>query len=186
MIWVAVEDGKIAICNTNCDNQKICYVELNNFPDNAVDIIEICPIDEHTVVLGCANGVLVFVKHQNISYSGFLLFEVDIKLKKLQVINSIQCHSSIHDIELISDVQELWCGCNSGLIEIIDFSSSVLTNKRILNLQSESSDIHENSAVLQLKLASANVFCLHRGNVISCWVASQQSLLKVISPHLQG
>ena len=164
MIWVAVEDRRIAICNTNCQNQEKCYMETNNFPHDAVDLIKICSINKYTVVLGYANGVL----------------------NKLQATNIIHCHSSLNDIELISNIKELWCGCESGMIEIVNFSSCNITNKNILDLQSQSSDITKNSAVLQIKLASVNVFALHRGNVLSCWAVNQHSLIKVISPNFQG
>ena len=186
MVWVAVEDGRIAICNTNCQNQEICYMETNDFPDNAVNLIKICPISECTVVLGYTSGVLVFAEYSEITSSCFLLLSVDLELKKLQVSNSIQCHSGIHDIELVSNAQELWCGCDNGLIEVVSYSSCVVTNRATLDFLSQSPDILENSSVLELKLASVNVFALHRSNVISCWDVTQHSLLKVISPDLQG
>jgi len=188
MIWVAVEDRRIAICNTNCQNQEKCYMETNNFPHDAVDLIKICSINKYTVVLGYANGVLVFGEHPEITFSqnSLLLLSVDLKLNKLQATNIIHCHSSLNDIELISNIKELWCGCESGMIEIVNFSSCNITNKNILDLQSQSSDITKNSAVLQIKLASVNVFALHRGNVLSCWAVNQHSLIKVISPNFQG
>lgn len=186
MVWVAVEDGRIAICNTNCQNQEICYIETNNFPGNAVNLIKICPISEHTVVLGYASGILVFVEHPEMRHSSFLLLIVDLELEKLQVTNSIQCQSGLNDIELVSDVQELWCGCDSGLIEIVDLSSRIVTNKEVLNLQLQSPDVLENSAVLQLKSVSLNVFALHGSNVISCWTVSEHSFVKIISPNFQG
>ena len=186
MVWVAVEDGRIAFCNTNCQNQEICYMEMNNFPGNAVNLIKICPISEHTTVLGYANGILVFVEHPEMRHNSSLLLSVDLELEKLRVTKSIQCQSGLHDIELVSNIQELWCGCDSGLIEIVDLSSHIVTNKMTLNFQSQSPDVLENSAVLQLKLASPNVFALHRSNVISCWAVNEHSFVKIISPNFQG
>ena len=186
MVWVAIEDGRIAICNTNCQNQEICYMETNDFPGNAVNLIKICPINEHTVVLGYASGVLVFVEHPEMRHSSFLLLSVDLELEKLRVTKSIQCQSGLKDVELVSNVQELWCGCDSGLIEIVDLSSCTIVSKNTLNLQSQSPDVLENSAVLQLKLVSLNVFALHRSNVISCWTVSEHSFVKIISPNFQG
>ena len=186
MVWVAVEDGRIAICNTNCQNEEICYIETNNFPGSAVDLIKICPISEHTVVLGYASGTLVFVEHPEMRHSSFLLLSVDLELEKLRVAKSIQCQSDLNDIKLISNVQELWCGCDSGLIEIFDLSSCIVTNKKALNLQSQSPDVLQNSAVLQLKSVLLNVFVLHRSNIISCWTVCEHSFVKIISPNFQG
>lgn len=183
MVWVAVEDGRIAVCNTDCHNQEICYMETKDFPGNAKDLFKMCPINEHNVVLGYTSGVVVFVEHPEMRHECFLLLSVDLKLKK-RVISSIQCQSNIHDIELISNVQELWCACDNGLIEILNLSSCTVANKNTLDLQSP--DVLENSAVLQLKLASASVFALHGNSVISCWSISEHSFLKVISPNLQG
>ena len=186
MVWVAVEDGRIAICNTNCQNQEICYMETNNFPSNAVNLIKICPISEHTVVLGYANGILVFVEHPEMRHSSFLLLSVDLELEKLRVTKSVQCQSGLHDVEFVSNIQELWCGCDNGLIEIVDLSPHIVTSKKTLNLQSLSPDILENSAVLQLKLVSLDAFALHRSNVISCWTVNEHSFVKVISLNFQG
>lgn len=185
MVWVAVEDGRIAICNTNFQNQEICYIETNNFPSNAVDLIKICPINEHTVVLGYASGLLVFVEHPKMRHDSFLLLSVDLELKK-RIAFSIQCQSGIHDIELMSNIQELWCGCDNGMIEVFDLSSCTDNGKNSLNLQLQLPDVYENLAVLQLKLASVNIFALHRSNVISCWGVSEHTFLKVISLSLQG
>ena len=186
MVWVAVGDGRIAICNTNCPDQEICYMETNRFPDNAVNLINICSIGEHTVVLGYASGTLLFVEHPEMGHDCFLLLSVVLELEKPQVTESVQCQSGLHDVEFISSIQELWCGCENGVIEIFDLSKRVVASKNTLNLQSQSPDALQNSAVLQLKLASLNVFALHRSNVISCWRVNDHCLIKVISPNFQG
>lgn len=186
MVWVAVEDGRIAVCNANRQNQEISYTETKTFPGNAVDLIKILPIDEHTAVLGYANGMLVFVEHPKLRHDdSFLLFSMDLELKK-RVTNSIQCQSGLHDIELISDIQELWCGCNSGLIEVVDLPSCAFNNKNTLNLQLQSPNNLKNSPVLQLKLTAGIVFALHNDNIISCWAVNEHTFLKILSPHLQG
>ena len=186
MVWVAVANGRIAICNTNCQDQEICYMETNRFPDSAVDLINICPIGEHTVVLGYASGTILFVEHPEMGHDCFLLLSVVLELEKPQVTQSVQCQSGLRDVEFISNIQELWCGCENGWIEIFDLSACVVASKTTLNLQSQLPDALENSAVLQLKLASLNVFALHRSNVISCWIVNDHSFVKVISPNFQG
>ena len=110
-------------------------MEMNG---KAVNLIKICPISEHTAVLGYANGILVFVfvEHPEMRHNSFLLLSVDLELEKLRVTKSIQCQSGLHDIELVSNIQELWCGCDSGLIEMVDLSSHIVTSKKTLTLQS--------------------------------------------------
>ena len=107
-----------------------------NGTGNGVNLIKICPISEHTVVLGFANGILVFVEHPEMRHNSFLLLSVDLKLEKLRVTKSIQCQSGLHDVELVSNIQELWCRCDSGLIEMVDLSSHIVTSKKTLTLQS--------------------------------------------------
>ena len=177
MVWVVVGDGRIAVFDTDYQNQE--YLETNDFPGNAVDLITICPINEYTVGLGYSNGVVTFVEHPKMRCESFLLLSVDWKLKK-RVIDNIQCQSALHDVELISDIQELWCGCNSGLIEVINLSSKTFSH------QLQPPGVFKNSPVLQVKLASGRIFALHRNDLISCWAAREHAFLKVISPSVQG
>ena len=177
MVWVVVKDGRIAVFDTDYQNQE--YLETNDFPGNAVDLIKICPINECTVALGYSSGVVTFVEHPKMRCDSFLLLSVDLKLKK-RVIDTIQCQSALHDIELMPDIQELWCGCNSGLIEVVSLSS------KTLNCQLQSPDVFKNSPVLQVKFASMRVFILHRNDLIGCWAVREHAFLKVISPSFQG
>jgi len=166
-------------------------MQTEGFPEDSIEPVKICSISKDKVMLAHSNGSLVFATHQELNPNSSLLMNIWLHMNKLNCIQVIHCQSALHDVELISCTSELWCGCDNGLIEIVDYSN--YTSKDILVVQSHSSQLPQSSAITQITphmlTASQDtvVFALHHpGNVISCWKVKQRSLVKVIPLDLQG
>jgi len=166
-------------------------MQTEGFPEDAIEPIKICFINKDTVMVVYSNGSLVFATHQDLSPNSSLFMSISLQINKLNCIQVIHCQSMLHDVEVISCARELWCGCDNGIIEIFDYS--IYASKFIIIMQSHSSMLPPNSAIVQLKSHSFTtsddtvVFALHHpGNVISCWRVKHQSLLKVIPLDSQG
>lgn len=219
-VWIACQDGSIAVCDIN--TQSITkYCSFDELAKVGQLLRCMCTIGSGVVVLAYYHGMLAFIKNESLLTSeqhSSLLKSIDrlmlsdnplpsspsVVTKQLE---NIGCLNTVEAVGDGNDQQTLWCGCDQGIIYIVESDSTTWEDNfqyHSLNylkfsavkvaLQSNKLDAEGN--IVQLKsvfnsaLKKTIVYGLHetieqKSFVISCW-NTDQSLLSVIRLDEQG
>ena len=187
-IWMALKSGcLVAIDFATLEVQhRIEAPEFTN--EEVINMITIDNQAEQFVVV-CKSGLLITVTtclkkvEKNYSFLSLIVAKRSQENIKLSMINiSSQLNVVEVCISQSTDQIELWCGCDSGAIEVFSLCSEFgkLQFKITVNTHTYSADIPQSCGIIQLKSTVDDhmIYALHGcGSVISCWIVCEQPVL---------
>ena len=211
-VWIACEDGSIAVCDINACNitKYSSYDELKEHSQllKCMRVVD----DNKIVVIAYYDGLLAFVANdslQTIAPQSALLQSIDRVMssdKPSVVTKQLENIQSLNAIEIV-DEQFVWCGCNNGIIYVVqstpiswdeNFRHHNLSETEItpINVASFSEQLNDDDDIVQLKSAFNSslqrtiVYGLHKTSaqksfLISCW-NTDQTLKGVIRMNEEG
>ena len=183
-VWMTLKPGYLVEINfaTLEVLHRIEILELVN-----EEVVTMVTIDEQFVIV-CKSGLLIIVttysqmvkkKSDFLSLIGPKGSKQNTKISTIHVVSS-----QLNVVEVCksqsTDQAELWCGCESGDIEIYISCSGVSKPqlKTILNTHVHS--IPQNAGIAQLKstVDGHTMYALHScGSIITCWSVCEQPVL---------
>ena len=213
-MWIACQDGSIAICDINTRSiTKYCSFDELLKDGQLLRCMQ--TIGSGVVVLAYYHGMLAFIKKESLptfEHASSLLKSIDRLMPNdtpsviTKQLENIGC---LNTVETVGDDNQatVWCGCDKGIIYIVE-SNSVswednfqyynLNNLKLTAVEvgSISDKFDAEGNIVQLKsafnsaLGKTIVYGLHetleqKCFVISCW-NTDQSLLSVIPMNEQG
>ena len=206
-VWIACEDGSIAIYLVKTFG-ILKYCSFEEIKEYSQSLRAMVIIVDNLVAVGYYNGMLAFIENNesllDVQESS-MLYSV-IPTIKTVTLGKIRCLNTIEAFSNDRGQQVVWCGCDKGVICIVESLSSWKENFKdhqmkdltmtSLKVNSVSDKLDPKLDIVQLKSVSSSsmqkvvVYALHGDcnnstSVISCWF-TDQTLLRVISLKKPG
>jgi len=202
--FVASKFGEITVINAlTFKIEHIHMVESAGLAKQVVTDMVVVDEQDNLITLIYDGGLLVFttisltmsagaddISH---SFSLFVLSKVAKQQERTHLSAIAVSVPQICSVEVCrstsSSQAELWCGCGSGVIEVITppYATDNPVSKMSLETYKSSHDIPPDASILQLKSYQysftkiTHVYALHSiGSVISCWVVDELPMLSTV------
>lgn len=215
-MWIACQDGSIAICDINtCSITE--YRSFNDLVKHGQLLKCMKAIGDEVVVLAYYHGMLAFIKNStsvlvseqpsSLLQSIDQLISTDYTSTSLLVTKNLENIGCLNTIEIVDDHQQLvWCSCDKGTIYIVEStvptweifqhygSSSLKINALMVASVSDKLGAEDNivqlKSIFDLSLQKTVVYAVHENSEQKSFVIScwltDQTLQRVVSLNDQG
>ena len=206
-VWIACEDGSIAIYLVKTFG-ILKYCSFEEIKEYGRSLHAMLTVADNLVAVGYYHGMLAFIENNesllDVQESS-MLYSV-IPTIKTVTLGKIRCLNTIEAFSNDRGQQVVWCGCDKGVIYVVESLSSWKENFKDhqmkdltmtpLKVDSVSDKLDPKLDIVQLKSVSSSsmqkvvVYALHGDcdnstSVISCWF-TDQTLYRVINLKKPG
>ena len=206
-MWIACEDGSIAICQIETSG-ILKYCSFEELQQHGQSLRVMLSVADNLVLVGYHHGMLAFIENNESlldAQESSMLYSMMSTIKSI-CLKNIGCLNTIETFEKDGGQQVIWCGCDNGLIYIVeslntwketfkDHQMKDLTTTP-LKVDSVSDKLDPKLGIVQLNSVFSTsvqkvvVYALHgdcdnSASVISCWF-TDQTLHRIINLHTPG
>ncbi|XP_065919006.1 leucine-rich repeat serine/threonine-protein kinase 1-like isoform X2 [Dysidea avara] len=203
-VWIACEDGSIAICQIETSG-ILKYCSFEELQQHGQSLRVMLSVADNLVLVGYHHGMLAFIENNESlldAQESSMLYSMMSTIKSI-CLKNIGCLNTIETFEKDGGQQVIWCGCDNGLIYIVeslntwketfkDHQMKDLTTTP-LKVDSVSDKLDPKLGIVQLNSVFSTsvqkvvVYALHgdcdnSASVISCWF-TDQTLHRIINLH---